>query len=170
VLLGATALAAVACTGQTAGTPRPSSSAPTSDEQLRRELAAAEADLVALYAATRAAHPELDDALALVEDRHRRHSAAVGSSGRLAPVVRPTMATPGGTSATADATPIPATTGLAVAADPTAAVGALRLAEENAAEARLQDCLRCDDLALAELVAAIAAGESANAVLLPAAP
>ncbi len=170
VLVSATALAAVACTDLPAGAPRPSSSAPTPDEQLRRDLAAAEADLVALYAATRAAHPELEDALALVEDRHRHHSAAVGSSGRLAPAVRPTTATPDGASASAGAAPTITTTGRSVAADPTVAVGVLRVAEENAAEARLRDCLRCDDPALAELVAAIAAGEAANAVLLPAAP
>jgi hypothetical protein len=84
--------------------------------------------------------------------------------------VRATTATPDGASASAGATPTPTATVPPAAADPGTALGVLRVAEETAAEARLRDCLRCDDPALAELVAAIAAGEAANAVLLPAAP
>jgi hypothetical protein len=170
VLLGATALAVAACTGEPAGAPRPSTSPPTRDQRLRREIAAAEADLVALYAATRAAHPELAEALGLVEDRHRHHSAAIGSSGPVAPAMRPTTETPDGASVTASPSPTPAVSIPPVAADPDAALSALRIAEETAAEARLRDCLRCEDPVLAELTAAIAAGEAANAVLLPVAP
>jgi hypothetical protein len=171
-MLGGTAFVAAACTREPAGTLRPSATPPTPDERLRRVIAAAEAELVALYAATRVVHPQFAEVLALVEDHHRRHSTAVGSSGRVAPAVRPTSATPDGASATESAmpTPVPAATDPPVAADPEAALRALRAAEQNAAEARLRDCLRCEDPALAELVAAIAAGEAANSVLLPTAP
>jgi hypothetical protein len=172
MMLGGTALVAAACTREPVGTLRPSATPPAPDERLRRVIVAAEAELVALYAATQVVHPQLAEVLALVEDHHRRHSAAVGSSGRVAPAVRPTSATPDGASATESATPTPVATATdpPVAADPEAALRALRAAEENAAEARLRDCLRCEDPALAELVAAIAAGEAANSVLLPTAP
>jgi hypothetical protein len=160
VLLGVAALTVSACTDPTAGAPSPVPSSPTPDELLRRELVAADADLVTLYAATRAAHPELADVLAEVEQRHRRHGAAVGSSGTvaLAPRAGDHSASPA---------PSPAATTVAVDADPVAALRALRSAEESAASARLRDCLRCEDSALAELVAAIAAGEAANRVLVP---
>ena len=156
VLLGATAAAITlaGCTDQPTGTAVPSAEPPGADELLRRELVAAEAGLVALYSATRAAHPELADVLAAFEDRHRRHFAAVASSGRVA-------------GATRAATPPPTPTTAPVPGDPAAALAAVRVAEEAAAKARFQDCLRCEDSDLAELVAAIAAGEAANGVVLP---
>jgi hypothetical protein len=160
VLLGAAALTVSACTDPTAGAPSTVPSSPTPDELLRRELVAAEADLVALYAATRVAHPELADALADVEQRHRRHGATVGSSG-------PVASAPRAEDQNASPAPSPVATSVAVDPDPVAALSALRSAEESAAAGRLQDCLRCEDSALAELVAAIAAGEAANRVLVP---
>ena len=175
-MLGGTALVAAACTREPAGALRANATPTTPDERLRRAIAAAEAELVGLYAATLVVHPELAEVLALVEDHHRRHSAAIGSSGRVAPAVRPTSALPAGGSATVSATPtpvptpVPTATDPPVAADPEAALRVLRAAERTAAEARLRDCLRCEDPALAELVAAIAAGEAANSVLLPTAP
>jgi hypothetical protein len=158
VLLGtaAAAITLAACTDQPAGTALPRAESPGADELLRRELVAAEAGLVALYSATRAAHPQLADVLTAFEDRHRRHFAALASSGRVA-------------GATRAATPPPTATTAPVSADPAAALAAVRVAEEAAAKARLQDCLRCEDPALAELVAAIAAGEAANGVVLPSA-
>ena len=171
-MLGGTALVAAACTREPAGALRANAAPTTPDERLRRAIAAAEAELVGLYAATRVVHPELAEVLALVEDHHRRHSAAIGSSGRVAPAFRPTSALPAGGSATESATPtpVPTATDPPVAADLEAALRGLRAAERTAAEARLRDCLRCEDPALAELVAAIAAGEAANSVLLPTAP
>jgi hypothetical protein len=160
VLLGAAVAIAIAgCTDEPVGRPGSAASAPTPDEVLRRELVAAEADLVARYAATRAAHPELADSLAAVEHRHRQHLAAVAASGPIA-LVRRAAPTP----STEPADPDPP-----ISAEPGTALNALVTAERSAADVRLEDCLRCEDPALAELVAAIAAGEAANAVLLPAA-
>jgi len=161
VLLGAAAAIAVAaCTEEPAGPPSPVESPAATDEILRRELVAAEADLVALYTVTRAAHPELADTLAAVEDRHRTHLAAVAASGSVAPVRR----------ATSTGSPAPTDPQPPIAVDSAAALTALVTSEESAADARLRDCFRCEDPALAELVAAIAAGEAANAVLLPSTP
>jgi hypothetical protein len=157
----AAAAAVTACTDEPTES-SPTAPTPSPDELLRRVVIAAEADLVALYAATRAAHPRLADALAPVEDRHRRHFAAVAASGRVAVVTRP-AATEDPTSAPGSTMP----TAAPVPTDPAAALDALRSAEQAAAEARLEDCLRCEDPALAEMVAAVAAGEAANAVLLP---
>jgi hypothetical protein len=160
----ATAVAVTACTKDPADGSSPSGAPPAPDEVLRRGVVAAEADLVALYASTAHAHPQLAVALGAVEDRHRRHFAAVAASGpvaaaeRTGPPADPTFPSAG---ATATALPVPA--------DPAAALAALRSAEEAAAQARLEDCLRCEDPALAELIAAVAAGEAANGVLLPAA-
>ena len=158
MLQWAAAVAAVtACTDEPAeSSPTPPPASP--DELLRRVVVAAEADLVTQYAATRATHQELADVLAAVEDRHRRHFAAVAASGRVAVATRP-MATADPTSASATATP-------SVPTDPAVALDALQNAEQAAAEARLEGCLRCEDPALAELLAAVAAGEAANAVLL----
>ena len=154
------------CTDEPAET-SPDAAQAAPDELLRREVVAAEADLIALYAAVQVAHPELADALNAVETRHRQHFAAIGSSGRVAAVTRGT-GTPDAPSASPDPTqaPGPAASAASIPADPTAALDALRVAEETAAETRLGDCLRCEDPALAELVAAIAAGEAANGVLL----
>jgi ferritin-like protein len=161
VLLSAAVAAAVtACTDEPAES-SPTPPPPSPDELLRRVVVAAEADLIALYAATRAAHPQLADALAPVEDRHRRHFDAVAASGRVAVATRP-RATANPTQASATATP----SAPPLPTDPAAALDALRSAEHTAAEARLKDCLSCKDPALAELVAAVAAGEAANAVLL----
>jgi hypothetical protein len=159
----ATAVAVTACTKDPADGSSPSGAPPAPDEVLRRGVVAAEADLVALYASTAHAHPRLAVALGAVEDRHRRHFAAVAASGPVAAAVR--------TGPTADPTSpsAGATATLPVPADPAAALAALRSAEEAAAQARLEDCLRCEDPALAELIAAVAAGEAANGVLLPAA-
>jgi hypothetical protein len=173
VLLGAGAAALAGCTGQASGPASPSPAAPAPDERLRRAVAVAEAELVALYAAARAAHPDLADALAQVEARHRKHSAAIGASGRMAPVPRRMVAEPASTAGSATATPTPTPTPSptvpAIPGDPAQARRTLLRAEEQAAVARLQDCLNCEDAALAELLAAIAAGEAANAVLLAAA-
>jgi hypothetical protein len=158
LVYAAVAATVTACTDEPAES-SPTPPPPSPDELLRRVVAAAEADLIALYAATRAAHPQLADALAPVEDRHRRHFAAVAASGRVAVATRPrAKADPAPASATPSGPPTPT--------DPAAALDALRSAEHAAAEARLEDCLSCEDPALAELVAAVAAGEAANAVLL----
>jgi hypothetical protein len=159
----ATAVAVAACTKDPADGSSPSA-APAPDELLRRLVVAAEADLVALYASTAHAHPQLAVALGAVEDRHRHHFAAVAASGAVAAATRArSTADPTSPSAGATATALP------VPADPAAALAALRSAEEAAAQARLEDCLQCEDPALAELIAAVAAGEAANGVLLPAA-
>ncbi len=167
LIVAAAAVTVTTCTDQPAGrSPGAAPSAP--DELLRREVVAAEADLITLYAAVKAAHPELAYVLAAVENRHRQHFAAVASSGRVAAAMRATR-TPGPATESSGApqAPIPAASAPPVPAEPTAALDALRVAEEAAAEARLGDCLRCEDPTLAELMAAIAAGEAANGVLLP---
>jgi hypothetical protein len=160
----ATAVAVTACTKDPADGSSSSAAPPAPDELLRRVVVAAEADLVALYASTAHAHPQLAVALGAIEDRHRRHFAAVAASGEVAAATR-TGSTADPTSPSVGAT----VTALPVPADPAAALAALRSAEEAAAQARLEDCLRCEDPALAELFAAVAAGEAANGVLLPAA-
>jgi hypothetical protein len=153
LIFAAAAIVVTGCTDQPAGR-LPSNAPAAPDELLRRKVVAAEADLVALYAAARAAHPRFGDALAAVETRHRQHFAAVASSGRVALTNR---------------APRPTASALSVPAEPAAALDTLRSAEERATEARLGDCLRCADPDLAELLAAIAAGEAANSVLLPSA-
>lgn len=128
--------------------------------------------MLALYAATGAQHPTLADRLLPFAVRHGRHLAVVESSG---PVTTPVPSTPAGTaspgrdgeSPTLAASPTPeAVPRPDVPADLAAAVAALRAAERAAADARIADCLRSEDRALAEVLAAVAACEAAHDVLL----
>ncbi|MBD0292010.1 MAG: hypothetical protein ICV70_00350 [Jiangellaceae bacterium] len=163
-----------ACTGkqQQRRSPTPAPGSVTPDERLRRELVAAEQRMLALYAATAAAHPGLAARLDPFQERHRRHLTAIELSGAVAsPPASTSAPSPGAPSATGTS----GTAGLghgaqpAVPADAAAAVAALRAAEQAAAAARLQDCLRCTDDLFAELVAAVGACEAAHGSLLAAA-
>jgi hypothetical protein len=166
VLLGAAAISLAACTGESSPPPDVDPPPPGPDALLRGRVVAAERTLLALYAATSAQHPRLADRLLPFAVRHGRHLAVVESSG---PLATPTPSTPAGTtspardggSPTAEAAPTPD-----VPADLAAAVDALRAAERSAADGRMADCLRSEDRALAEILAAIAACEAAHDVLL----
>jgi hypothetical protein len=165
VLMGAAAVSLAACTGQPSPPPDVDPP-PEPDALLRSHVAAAERALLALYAATSGQHPRLADRLLPFAVRHSLHLAVVESSG---PVTPPTPSTPAGTASPAldgtspstEATPTPD-----VPADLTAAVAALRDAERAAADGRMADCLRSEDRALAEVLAAVAACEAAHDVLL----
>lgn len=165
VVLAAAVAALTACTTDD-GTPSPTASpSPTADPDalVRAAVARAERDMVRLYEATSARHPALAGRLAAFTARHRRHLDTVELVGTPDPVDGTTSAE--SPSAPADETPAVPT----VAADPAAAVNALRVAERAAADARITDCLRAEQPALAETLASIAACEAAHDMLLAAA-
>ncbi len=171
VLVGVAALSLAACTGEPSSPPSDRPSPPEPDALLRGDVAAAERALLALYAATSVQHPTLAERLAPFAAHHAQHLAVVESSGPVATPApstplstdspRPDSTGPAGGSPTADTTPTPA-----VPAELAAALEAVRAAERVAADGRIADCLRSEDLALAEILAAVAACEAAHDVLL----
>jgi hypothetical protein len=149
VLLAIAAASLTACTNGPASTPAQTvSPSPEPDALLRGEVAAAERNLLASYDATMARHPALAAQLAPFRARHRRHLNAVEASGVVATRQPSATQTP----------PVPD--------DPGEALTVLRTAERNAAGARLAQCLRSEDAAVAELLAAAAACEAAHDTLL----
>lgn len=137
---------------------------PSPDDHLRARVVAAEHALLARYAATAEAYPELAEDLAGFADRHQRHVDAVQAT---APP--PTADAGDGTPAAATAEPAPAPPtagGPPVPADADAAVHALRDAESVAAAERLDDCLDAHDSGLAQVLAGVAACEAGHDALL----
>jgi hypothetical protein len=145
-LAGAFGLAAAAGAGcrPFGGDPEP----PKPDEIIRQRVLAAKRDLLARYAATLAAHPQLSARLNPLVADHRAHVQALNGS------ASPT-ATPGST-ATAPP-PVPAGRG--------AALAALATAERAAAGARVTDVLDASPR-LARVLASIGGCEAAHAELL----
>jgi hypothetical protein len=159
-----------------ADTPSP----PDPDLQLRALVADAERDLIARYQATADSHPELADPLAEFITRHEQHLAAVLDT---APDDSPASDSPADDSAagsgpagdsTAGDDPAPARPGgnddtsgeVEVPADAAEAVAALRTAERDASAERRQDCVAAADYELAQVVASVAACETAHDRLL----
>lgn len=123
--------------------PRP----PHPDEALASAAADAERELIALYNAAAAAHPDLADELVPFADRHTAHLEAVD----------PSVAT---------ATPPVEQEAPAVPDDADEAVAVLRDAERASSGERLAACLEAEDRDLAGLLAQIAACEAAHERLL----
>ena len=138
------ALIACGASGGQGSSSGATSSAPTNspapDEALRATCARAEADLIALYDATIAAHPNTPG-LSKIRDEHAAHFEAFG----------------------VDSNPSAAPN---VAQSQSQALKDLQKAEQVAAEARTADCVAVGDAALARLIALIAASEAAHAVAL----
>lgn len=156
MLLGATAplIACSALDGEPEATPPPP---PHPDDAVRGRAAAAESELIALYAAVAADHPGLAGELDPFRRRHEEHHAAL--LGVTIPAAVSPTRTPTGTPS-ASASPGPPHP--AVHADPGEALDELVAAEAEAAEARLADCLDARGRALATVLASIAAGEAAQ--------
>lgn len=130
---------------------------PHPDEAIRERVIVAERELVALYMAASAAHPELDAELQRFADRHLRHIAAIESTAPPLTAGAPTP-TPSPGSETPTRPEIPA--------DPEAAVQQLRDVETAAVEGRRTDCMEARDHQLATVLASIAACEAAHDRLL----
>ncbi|TDE14080.1 hypothetical protein [Jiangella asiatica] len=156
-LLGApvaATLAGAALTGCSAD-PRPKAAPGAraeldADVKVRWSAADGEQALLALHAATVAAHPGLAERLAPLTAHHDEHLAALRDDGPL-PF--------GARDDTAPAAP-------EVPADPAAALAAVVEAERAAGDARLTDCLAAAGPRLAAVLAAIAAAEAGHGVVL----
>jgi hypothetical protein len=113
-------------------------------------VAAAERDLVALYAAASAQHPQLAARLGPIAAEHEAHlQAVVAAAPSPSPSASPTTTVP----------PSPAPATLA------AALAQLATAERTAATARVQDT-RTASAPLARLLAGIGAAEAVHVALL----
>lgn len=145
VVLGAS-WGVAACTSDPPPEPDTSSTdgaAPDADAGIRATVAGDEAELIARYEATIAAHPELADTLTPLRDEHLAHAEAMGSN-------RP--------EAGGFAEPVPATRGQALAA--------LIEAEQQAVALRTSACEASIDTDLARITALIAASEAGHAEFL----
>lgn len=125
--------------------------APSPDRQVAEWVAAGEQEMLAMYAGTLAAHPQLRPLLEPVAAEHEQHLAAIKAA----------LASPSSPS-----TPSPAATGSGRKLSPAAAVRQLSRAESAAATDRLADVLTADDAGLARLLASVGAAEAAHAALL----
>lgn len=150
-LLGTPVLAAglVAC----AGDPRPKSAPGTRadldvDVKVRWTAIGGEQALLALHAATVAAHPDLTERLAALTAHHDEHLAALQADG---PV-------PFGARTPPAAAEVPA--------DAAAALAAVVAAEQAAADARVADCLAAAGPRLAAVLASIAGSEAGHGAVL----
>jgi hypothetical protein len=127
--LAGTAATAGGCTWL--GSPEPEPPPPDPLEPLLADTRA----LMARYEAARAAHPDLADALAPLQDAHTAHVAALRE---LIGLPDPATPSPG---ATPQPSPTPTAAAGDIADDPDEAVGDLREAEAEAFEDAMQRCL-----------------------------
>ena len=133
----------VACTADPSPGPTATSSGPgpEPDATVRADVAQQEADLIALYDATLAAHPDLTEALTPIRAEHAAHAEAMGVT---------TTATP------------PAS----VASVRGEALANLIEAEQQAVALRTAACEACAEADLARTTALIAASEAGHAEFL----
>jgi hypothetical protein len=115
-----------------------------SDDQLREDVAAQEAQLIAAYDATLVKYPALTDRLKPFRDQHAEHKQAMVPGESSTPTVT--------------APTIPATS--------SAAVNALRKAERSAASDRVSSCEKANAAELVRSLALIAASESQHSTSL----
>jgi hypothetical protein len=139
-------------------TPEATPAPPHPDELIRAGAIAAERELVALYVAAAAAHPDLEAELERFADRHLRHIAAIEAT---IPPPPQGVATP-----TPSPSPPRAPEPPEIPADADAVVQRLRDAETASVEDRRADCLEARDHQLATVLASIAACEAAHDRLL----
>lgn len=127
---------ALALAGCTSGPP---TAADTGTDRVRAQVAADEASLIAQYATTIAALPQLAASLQPIMQEHQAHLAAMGAR------------------ATESATPAGRPPG-----SPDQALAALADAERAAAQQRREACVASGDAELARILALIAASEAAH--------
>lgn len=118
------------------------------DVKLRWRAVRAEEALLALHAATVAAHPDLAAQLAPLTAHHEAHAAALRDDGPL----------PFGASSAVGAPDVPG--------DAAAALAAVAEAEQAAADACVLTCLAATGAQLAAVLASIAASETGHGVVL----
>ena len=145
---GLTALAVLGPVGlftacSSGAAPTESTAAP-SPATVSSAVAAQERELVALYDAVIAAHPELASALQVIADQHREHAVALEDGGDEA--------------ATASVSPAPA--------EAQAALATLIAAERRAMRQRVDACVEADAPGLARTLAYIAASEGSHVAAL----
>jgi len=128
------------------------------DRLVAERVAAGEREMLAMYAGTLAAHPQLRPLLEPVAAEHARHLTAVEAALETASKSASATAPP--------STPSRAPTGTGRDMSPAAAVRQLSRAESAAATDRLADVLAADDGGLARLLASIGAAEATHAALL----
>ena len=135
-LIGASLMAAACSPGPSPEPTDTSTPEPDVDAQVRSNVAAQEAAIIALYDAVMAAHPELASDLAALRDEHAEHAEALGS-------------------------PAPASSAPAIGSR-AEALAAVSEAEKQAIAQRTAACEAASGADLARLTALIAASEAGH--------